>query len=212
VADDLRAVRVAELDTVQLAAVNGIYQQAFPPQLRVPFADLAADDARALLVCALEDSDPVAFAASMLLEEGGWVFLRYYGVAAARRRQGLGLRFWQLLRPALLQAGWPGRIVFEVEHPDHAQDEDEHGIRLGRIEFWRSCACALLPVSGYAMPDVSGTAQPPEPMLLMAGGFDLSAGLQASELAQVIRQIYVARYGLRSDDPLVTTALASMAR
>lgn len=46
-ADDLRAVRVAELDAVQLAAVSGIYQQAFPPQFRVPFAELAADDARA---------------------------------------------------------------------------------------------------------------------------------------------------------------------
>ena len=208
--NDLRVVRAAELDAVQLAAVNGIYQQAFPPQLRVPFADLAADDARALLVAALEDSDPVAFAASMLMEEGGWVFLRYYGVAATRRRQGLGLRFWQLLRPELLEAGWPGRIVFEVEHPDHARDEHERGVRMDRIEFWRSCACALLPVSGYAMPDVSGMAQLPEPMLLMAGGFDLSAGLQTSEIAQVIHQIYVARYGLKSDDPLVTTALASI--
>lgn len=61
------------------------------------------------------------------------------------------------------------------------------------------------------MPDVSGMAQPPEPMLLMAGGFDLSVRLQASDLAQLIRQIYIARYGLKSDDPLVTTALASIA-
>jgi hypothetical protein len=215
VADDLRAVRAAELSAVQLADVSGIYQQAFPPQLRVPFADLAVDGARELLVAALDGSVPVAFAASMLLEERGWVFLRYYGVAASHRRQGLGLRFWRLLRPALLRAGWPSRIVFEVEHPDYADDEGERGVRLDRIEFWRSCGCAVLPVGGYVMPDVSGTAELPEPMLLMAGGFNLDAGLRPSdldpsELAQVIREIYVARYGLESDDPLVLTALASI--
>lgn len=209
--NDLRVVRAAELGPVQLAGVSGIYQQAFPPELRVPFADLAADSAGKLLVAALEGPVPVAFAASMLLEECGWVFLRYYGVAATRRRQGLGLRFWQLLRPALLEAGWPGRVVFEVEHPDHAHDEDERGVRLDRIEFWRSCTCALLPVGGYAMPDVSGLARPPEPMLLMAAGLDRGAGFQASELTQLIREIYVARYGLESGDPLVTTALASIA-
>jgi hypothetical protein len=210
VAVDLRVVDAAELAAVQLDEVNGIYQQAFPPELRVPFSDLAADDPGKLLMAGLEGPVPVAFAASMLLEEGGWVFLRYYGVAPTRRRQGLGLRFWQLLRPALLAAGWPGRIVFEVEHPDHAQDEEERGVRLDRIEFWRRCGCALLPVSGYAMPDISGMAKPPEPMLLMAARLDRGAGFQASELSQVIREIYVARYGFESDDPLVTTALASI--
>ncbi len=208
--DDLRVVRAPELAADQLEAVDGIYQQAFPPELRVRFADLAADGAGQLLMTALEGPVPVAFAASMLLESGGWVFLRYYGVAATRRRQGLGLRFWRLLQPELLEAGWPGRIVFEVEHPDHAQDEHERGVRLDRIEFWRSCACAVLPVGGYAMPDVSGNSKPPEPMLLMAAGLDRDAGIQASALAQVIREIYLTRYALESDDPLVTTALASI--
>lgn len=210
VTNDLRVVRTAELAADQLDVIDGIYQQAFPPELRVPFADLAVDGAGKLLLAALDGPNPVAFAASMLLEEGGWVFLRYYGVSATRRREGLGLRFWQLLRSALLEAGWPGRIVFEVEHPDHAHDADERGVRLDRIEFWRRCACALLPVACYAMPDVGGLARPPEPMLLMAAGPDRGAGFQASELTRVIREIYVGRYGLESNDPLVTTAIASI--
>ncbi len=175
----------------------------------MPFAGLAAGGPRDLLLAALQGSVPVAFAASMLLEEHGWVFLRYYGVAAARRRRGLGLRFWQLLRPALLEAGWPDRIVFEVEDPDHAQAGPARRVCTGRIEFWRSCGCALLPLRGYVMPDISGLAQP-EPMLLMAAGPDPGPGLQAAELAKLVRAIYTGRYGLESGDPLVARALASI--
>jgi hypothetical protein len=209
VADNLRAARVAELTAGQLADVARIYEQAFPPRLRVPFDGLVLHDPHDLLLTAVEGSVPVAFAASMLLDECGWVFLRYYGVAATRRRQGLGQRFWQLLRPALQQAGWPDRIVFEVEHPDHAQDEDERGIRLARIEFWRSCGAVLLQVDGYVMPDIAGLAEP-ESMLLMAAGPDPDSGLRAGELVQVIREIYAARYRLESGDPLVAAAVASV--
>ncbi|MEP7023402.1 MAG: hypothetical protein ABJB47_06225 [Actinomycetota bacterium] len=208
-ADSLRVARVAELAAGQLAEVDVIYRQAFPPQLRVPFPGLAVDGPRELLQVGLEGAGPVAFAASMLLEEYGWVFLRYYGVAAARRRQGLGQRFWPLLRAALRRAGWPDRIVFEVEDPAHAQDERERRVCLGRIEFWRSCGCALLPIPGYVMPDFTGLAQP-EPMLLMAAGLDASPGPQAGQLAQVVRAIYAGRYGLESSDPLVVSALATI--
>jgi len=208
--DSLRVGRAAELSAGQLAEVRVIYEQAFPPELRVPFGALAVDGPGDLLLAALAGPVPVAFAVSMLLEEHGWVFLRYYGVAARRRRQGLGLRFWQLLRTALLEVGWPGRIVFEVEDPDHAQAEPARRVCLDRIEFWRSCGCALLPISGYVMPDISGLAQP-EPMLLMAAGPDPSSGLQAAELGGLVRAIYSRRYGLGSDDPLVASALASIA-
>lgn len=207
--DSLLVAHAAELTSAQLDEVNVIYRQAFSPQLRVPFAGLAVDGPSDLLLAALEGSVPVAFAAVMLLEERGWVFLRYYGVAAARRRQGLGLRFWQLLRPALSEAGWPGRIAFEVEDPDHAQVERERQVRIARIEFWRSCGCALLPIRGYVMPDINGLGQS-EHMLLMAAGPDPGPGLQAAELAHLIRAIYEGRYGLKSGDSLVTSALASI--
>lgn len=211
-AGDLRVARVAELSAGQVAGVSDIYRQAFPPQLRVPFAGLAAGGPGELFLAGLDGEVPVAFAAFMRLDKHGWVFLRYFGVAADRRRQGAGRRFWNLLRAALRTAGWPDRIVFEVEDPDHAQGADERRVCRGRIGFWRTCGCILLPIRGYVMPDISGLAGP-EPMLLMATGEEAGGpALQAGELAQVVLAIYEGRYGLEPSHPLVVSALDEVSR
>jgi hypothetical protein len=209
-AGSLRVARVAELSARQVAGVSDIYRQAFPPHLRVPFAGLAAEGPADLFLAGLEGQDPVAFAAFMRLDRHGWVFLRYFGVAANRRRQGAGRQFWNLLRVTLREAGWPDRIAFEVEDPDHARDADERQVCQGRIEFWRTCGCVVLPVRGYVMPDISGLADP-EPMLLMTAGREAGPALQTAGLAHVVRAIYEGRYGLGPSHPLVVRALEALA-
>jgi hypothetical protein len=210
--DDLRVVRVDELTLDQRDQVAGIYAAAFPPELRVPFAELATPGPSRLMHAAIAGSEPVGFAASMLLGQTGWTFLRYYGISAASRRHGVGLRFWRLLLTALDSAGWPVRLVFEVEDPRHAAtDPAEKSVREARIVFWERCGARLLPIDGYVMPDLAGLAAP-EPMRLMA--YDAASGdqLPAGQVSDLVAALYSCRYGLECDDPMVLAALGSIAR
>ncbi len=207
--EELRVLHSAELTRRQLDRVLGVYEQAFPSELRVPFADLATPSPADLMLVAVDRGGPVGFAANMLLGQSGWTFLRYYGISASRRRQGIGLRFWRLLLPALTAAGWPTQIVFEVEHPRHAAgDTAEERIRRGRIAFWRSCGARLLDVSGYVMPELTGQAVP-EPMLLMAYTAD-GGELSPDAVAGLVTTLYSRRYGLEAQHPMVAAAVASI--
>ena len=152
---ELRVEHAGELTASQLARVEEIYQQAFAPHHRVPFAELAATGPADMLAAAVDD-EPVGFAALRLLDTAGWTFLRYYGIAADRRRTGLGQRFWRLLGPSVQAAGWPARMAFEVEDPEHVAGHGSREIAEARIAFWARCGCQILPVTGYVMPDVSG--------------------------------------------------------
>jgi len=194
----VRAVPAGALDAGQLAAVRAIYAESFPPELRVPFAEL--DDGAAAgggLVVALDGDAAAGFASLRRLD--GAMFVRYFAVAAARRRQGAGRQLWQLLPGAV--PGWPDQVVLEVEDPAH--DPAEQLVRRGRIAFWRSCGLGLLPVPGYVMPDLTGAG--PEPMLLMA-----APPCAGAELRRLVRAVYAGRYGLSAADPLVGRALASV--
>jgi GNAT superfamily N-acetyltransferase len=201
--------RVSELPATQMAGVVRIYDQAFPPHLQVPFTELAAAGPADDLLVGMAGGSPVAFAAVKLLADAGWVFLRYFGVARALRGQGVGLRFWQQVVPAVRRLGWPDRIAFECEHPEHAQDAGERRVCTGRIEFWQRCGCFLLPVADYVMPDISGIAEP-EPMLLMAWDPGAGGRLTAAETRDLVLALYQRRYRLAPDDPLISRALASI--
>lgn len=209
--EGLLVLAAGRLTRRQLDQVIDVYEQAFPPELRVPFTELAAPGPGGLMLVAVDGTEPVGFAASLLLGQTGWTFLRYYGISGNRRRQGLGLRFWRLLVPAMAAAGWPTQIVFEVEDPRHAEgNAAEQPVRDGRIAFWERCGARLLDVEGYVMPDLTGLAAP-EHMRLMAydpGGADLRPG----QVADLVTALYSYRYGLSSDDPMVAAALASITR
>jgi hypothetical protein len=196
------------LDDRQLEVVGAIYADAFPDHLRVPFSQLAETGRHDQLYIGLDGDAPVGFAAVRLLDPAGWVFLRYFAIAAGRRRERCGQQLWQLLRESVAREGWPERICFEVEDPAQASgDEAERLVRAGRVAFWQSCGTVVLPVPGYVMPDITGSAEP-EPMLLMApaGGAEFSAG----QLTELVLAIYTGRYGLRPDDTLVRLAVESI--
>ncbi len=207
---EFRIASSAELTPDQLAGAAAVYEQAFRPNMRVPFAELAATGPADLLLAALDDAEPVGVAALRRLDQAGWTFLRYFAVTAGRRRTGLGRRLWTGLAGPLRAAGWPDRIAFEVEDPAHAPDETERAADVARIEFWRRCGCELLPVPGYVMPDITGLA-PPEPMLLMAGALARPGELSAGQLSALVLGIYQERYRLDRDHPLVRAALAALA-
>jgi hypothetical protein len=208
--DGLLIRRADELTPVQLDQVHQIYVEAFPPDLRVPFGELAVATPTDLMLAAVEGTEPVGFAASMLLRDSGWTFLRYYAVAGTQRRAGTGRGFWALVVPALTATGWPGQVVFEVEDPAQPGcDRAEQAIRRGRIAFWQRCGARLLDVAGYVMPDLTGFSAP-EPMRLMAY-YDADSGpLPPRQVAGVVTALYTCRYGLRPGDPLVADALASI--
>jgi hypothetical protein len=208
---ELRVLQVAELDGRQLSQLELVYAQAFPARLRVPLAELAAPGPRDQLLVALAGDDVAGFAALRLLDAVRWAFLRYYGVAADRRRQRLGLRFWQLLTPSLATAGWPARIAFEVEDPaEAAGDPAEQDVRRGRIAFWENCGAVTLPVVRYVMPAFTPLSSA-EPMILMAADQGGPARLGAATLAELVRAIYTEHYRLEPRHSLVTAALESIA-
>jgi hypothetical protein len=208
---ELRLRPVTELDGRQLRQLELVYMQAFPARLRVPLAELAAPGPQDHLLVALTGEDVAGFAALRLLDAVRWAFLRYYGVAANRRRQRLGLRFWQLLTPSLAAAGWPARIAFEVEDPAHSPgDPAEEDVRRGRIAFWESCGAVTLPVARYVMPALTPLSSA-EPMILMAADPDGPARPGAAGLAELVRAIYSEHYRLEPGHSLITTALESIA-
>lgn len=206
----LHVVPCAELEAVQLRQLARIYAEAFPAALRVPLAELAAPSPSDQLLVALDGEDPAGFAALRLLDRAGWTFLRYYGVAADRRRQRLGRRFWHQLTASVGASDWPGRIAFEVEDPAGAdRDPAEQAVRLGRIRFWESCGAAILPVPGYVMPAMTEIGEA-EPMILMAAGPDRSGRVDPDDLAALVRAIYAEHYRLAPEHPLAMAALASI--
>lgn len=207
---ELTVTRSSDLAASQLDRVSEIYEQAFPPHHRVPFAQLAATGPTDtdMLVAALDGGQPVGFAALRLLDGAGWTFLRYYGIAARRRRAGLGQRFWRLLVPSVQEAGWPARITFEVEDPGHAASDDAREVAVARIAFWTRCGCQLLPITGFVMPDLTGGSSP-EPMLLMASD-PATASWLAAELTELVLAIYAGRYRFGPEDPMVAAAVASI--
>jgi hypothetical protein len=198
-----------ELASDQLGRLLQIYEQAFPPDLRAPMAELAVPTRRDRLLVALDDGEPVGFAAVRLLTGPQWVFLRYFGIAASRRRSGLGLCLWQLLTESLADLGWPARVALEAEDPaEAAGDPAEQEVRRGRIAFWARCGANPLPVPGYAMPAVTEIGSP-EQMVLMA--FDPRAGSQAiADVSDLVRAIFAEHYGLAPEHPIVSAALASI--
>jgi len=205
---EFRVEHVGELTCGQLASVREIYHQAFAPHHRVPFAELASTGPADMLVVAVEGDEPVGFAALRLLGATGWTFLRYYGIAADRRGAGLGKRFWRLLGASVEAAGWPARIVFEVEDPEYAAGHGLREVAAARIAFWSRCGCQLLPVTDYVMPDFTGYASP-EPMLLMA--YDpATATISSGEVADVVLAVYSGRYQLGPEHPVVVAALSSI--
>lgn len=205
---EFRIARSGELTRGQFDRVTEIYEQAFAPHHRVPFAQLAAARPGDMLVAALDDGEPVGFAALRRLDAGGWTFLRYYGIAAERRGAGLGQRFWRRLLPAVQEAAWPARIAFEVEDPGHFASGDAQEVAAARIAFWTRCGCEVLPIAGYVMPDITGDSSP-EPMLLMAAG-PAGNSLSAAELADLVLAVYAGRYGFGPQHPMVAAALASI--
>jgi len=204
---------VAGLSDEQLARVRMIYEEAFAADLRVPFGELSQPGDADQMFVALEDSMPAGFAALRLLGSVDWTFLRYFAIGRERQGKGLGREFWKLLRVAMDKEAWPERTVFEVEDPGEAgADEAERAIRERRVKFWTACAARLLPAPGYVLPDYTGSGMT-EPMLLMAATpAALSDRLiEGDRLKSLVLAIYTDRYGMRSDDPLVLRALASIA-
>jgi GNAT superfamily N-acetyltransferase len=192
-----------------------VYRESFAAPLRVPVSELLHGGQRDYCCAALADrpdgSDGHLVGIAVLrLIPGDWAFLRYFAVAATRRSNGIGRQFFAQLGQELPGAGWPTRIVWEVEHPDEpAVDADERATRQRRVAFWRACGAQTLGVRDYTLPDFTGTGFT-ERMLLMAA-VPAGASLPAGErLRELVLGVYTGRYLLAADDPLVVAALDSV--
>lgn len=191
-----RLVAAATLTDAELGAVRGIYEDAFPDDLRVPFRDLFVDR----LLVRVEDDGPTGLALLRDLGPTGWTFLRYYAVGA--RGRGTGSAMWADLVELLAGEGRT-RLVWDVEDPDEPgigpELVEEHR---RRIAFYERLGGRLRPVRDYLPPHDDGHA----PRLLLMDR-PLVEPEPAVPLRTLVEEIYARRYGVAPDSPVVRRTL-----
>jgi hypothetical protein len=188
-------VEAATLSPEHRGTVRAIYEDAFPDELRVPFDDLFVD--RMLVL--LDEMGPAGFALVRDLAETSWTFLRYYAVG--RRGRGTGSAMWRLLTARLADEGRT-RLIWDVEDPDEPSVSpdlvDEHR---RRIVFYERLGGRLHPVRDYLPPHDDGHA----PHLLL---MDTPLSDEPDPpLRELVETVYLRRYGVPSDDPVVNRTL-----
>jgi hypothetical protein len=192
---DMDLIDAAALEPDELAAVEAIYVERFPDELRAPFADLLDDD----VLVAVEDGRPVGLAVTRVLGPTGSVFVRYLAVAASGG--GVGSRFWRMAAARWAADGYP-LVLLDVEDPDEPGiDAAEKSLRERRIVFYERLGGRVLPVRDYR-PSQPGGADP-HPLRLLAFG-------DGPPVRDMVLAVYRHRYGLSSDDPAVQLALRSL--
>lgn len=194
----MRLVEAATLSPEDRDRVRAIYEDAFPEELQVPFDDLFVDRMLVLL-----DADgPAGFALVRDLAETSWTFLRYYAVG--RRGRGTGSAMWRALTAQLATDGRT-RLIWDVEDPDEAGLSpalvEEHR---RRIVFYERLGGRLRPVRDYRPPHDDGHA----PQLLLMD--NPLADDPDPDLRELVETVYLRRYGVPADSPVVRrTLLAS---
>lgn len=191
----MELIPAGSLGPDDLAAVEAIYVERFPDELRAPFAELLRDD----VLVGLVEGHPAALAVTRPLGPTGSIFVRYLAVAASGG--GVGSRFWRLAVDRWAADGY-GRVLLDVEDPDEPGiDPDEKHLRERRIVFYERLGGRVLPVGDYR-PAQPGGAEP-HPLRLLAFGAEAS-------VRDMVRAVYEYRYGLPPDDPAVVRALESV--
>jgi hypothetical protein len=192
----MELIAAPDLSPDDLAAVEAIYVERFPDELRAPFADLLADD----VLVALVDGRPAGLAVTRPLGPTGWVFLRYLAVAASGG--GVGSRFWRAASDRWAADGYR-QVLLDVEDPaEPGIDLDEKLLRERRIVFYERLGARVLPVVDYR-PAQPGGAEPHPLRLIAAGSFD------PPPVRDMVLAVFQYRYGLPPDDPSVRQTLAS---
>ena len=196
----MKLVESAELSAAEIAALEQIYVTAFPDELLAPFADLFAD--RMLVLLDDEGPEgPEGFALVRDLPDTTWTFLRYYAVG--RRGRGFGSLMWREVCARLAGEGRT-RLVWDVEDPDEAGISqhlvEEHR---RRIAFYERLGGRLHPVSDYLPPHDDGHA----PRLLLMD--TPLADEPEPSLRDLVETVYLHRYGLPVDHPVVHRTLRS---
>lgn len=187
----VRLVEAASLSADELAVVRAIFEDAFPEDLQVPFADLFRDR----MLVAVDNAGPAGFALVRDLGGTGWTFLRYYAVG--RKGAGLGSVMWGLLT-ALLASEGRTRLVWDVEDPDEPGLSTAHVVEhRRRIVFYERLGGRLLSVLGYEPPHDDGHA----PHLRL---MDQPLGVVPDPpLRDLVEGVYRLRYGLPADHAAV---------
>ena len=191
----MELVNASTLSPAAMAKLVSLYEDRFPDELRAPFDDLMRDEVTVLI----DGSSPGGFAVTRALGPTGWVFLRYFAVAA--RGQGVGSQMWKALLQRWAEAGY-SHVMLDVEDPaEPGTDAEEVSIRDRRIAFYQRLGVHLLAVTEYLPPhdDVPHRLR----LLAAATGSDPAV----PELRAVVEGVYQYRYGLAPSDPIVLQTL-----
>jgi GNAT superfamily N-acetyltransferase len=205
VAEVYRLRSVEALSSGAVDDLRRIYEDGFAPHLRADFSDITGHRQPGELAFALvQDERASGFAMLRPLGATGWIFLRYFVVAAARRGRGLGGILWRQLTDRLGELGYT-LLVFDVEDPDEPDcGEHEVQIRTRRIGFYLRQGASLLPVSGYRTPHESGEEAGWTPMRLMSASLTAGEPVSVVPVGEIVAAVYRYRWALAPDHPQVT--------
>lgn len=206
---DLGYSTLSDLSDQQRAAVQAIYEEAFPAWEREPFDDLikSAMHRSRVQLAMLDGSDVVGLATASRLRSVPWSFLEYFAITRNRRSQGLGGHLWDAVVAELGADAFP--MVLEVERPeDEPNGSAEHRIRERRIEFYGRRGARRLNVPAYRVPYLTGEGIGQFALLAVPPVGELSPS--GESLRELLIALYVDGYGLAYDDALLAESLASL--
>ncbi len=205
--EPLTVVPVGQLSQPGADLLEAAYVEAFPAELRVPFADLAVDHVLAFVGSA--NPDPVGLAVVRDLGEAS-VFLRYF--VAVHKGSGSGTRMWDALED-WVRSRDAAQLLLDVEDPDEEIDDlEESDVRRRRIAFYERNGVQVLPVGGYAPEHgTEGGAGHAPAMQLLLAEVDIApharVPLPRERLRGVLLEVLTGRYGYAADAPEVVRLL-----
>lgn len=210
-------VAFAGLDHAHQSAVREVYESSFPLALRAPWEEIMAGRPdEQLLVLLDEDSreeSPVGLVLVRHLGDTSMSFMRYFVVDARRRGRGHGSALFATLAARLRDAG-RSILLLDVEDPDQRPDDSpERRDDLRRIDFYRRHGVHMLAVREYFPPDHGQDGEQPRLLLMgapltdAAEGFLLGPAPEGPALRDAVTAVYLHRYGLDPDHPVVRATL-----
>lgn len=127
--------------SAEFPAVEAIYDEAFPPEEKIPIQELfAKDDEKEYRMYALTDNGDTVGLMSVILFPGQILYIVFFAIDKNRRGHSYGAKALQLIKEEYADM----HITLSVEEPDEAATNSEQ--RIKRIRFYER--------EGYILTDI----------------------------------------------------------
>jgi ribosomal protein S18 acetylase RimI-like enzyme len=202
-------------DSLAIEQFRVIFETSFPPEEREDTEDLLVNLREGERECylALTDERVAGFAIVRRLTGCRDAVLEYLAVDAALRNIGFGGRILRYLRRELAapaEAAISG-LLFEVERPEDARNDEDRELRERRVDFYRRNGATVLTAAGrYRSPATNQQGTLTYLLMWLPIASD-AVPPQGQTLRACLSAMLVETYGLAEDHELVRDAVTRIA-